>query len=153
MTKFIHSQKLQIHRIIHRIYTFTEFTQNSQIHRIHKFTEFTNSQNSYSHRIHKVTEFTKSQNSQCHRIHKVTEFTKSQNSHDSQNSQIDILHKFTEYIVRLKLIFPYSPGRAGNGRCDPECNTRACGNDGGDCEQPEPPTNGYLPPAQPGYSG
>ena len=47
----------------------------------------------------------------------------------------------------------YCPSKAGNGRCDPECNTRACGNDGGDCEPPEPPTNGYLPPAQPGYSG
>ena len=131
------------------------FNFNSLHDKIHSFTKVTNSQN-YSqnlhiHRIH--TEFTNSQNSYSHRIHKVTEFTKSQNSHDSQNSQIDILHKFTEYIVRLKLIFPYSPGRAGNGRCDPECNTRACGNDGGDCEQPEPPTNGYLPPAQPGYSG
>ena len=47
----------------------------------------------------------------------------------------------------------YCPGRAGNGRCDPECNTPACGNDGGDCQPPKPPTNGYLPPAQPGYSG
>merc|ERR1712018_624560 len=39
----------------------------------------------------------------------------------------------------------HCPQRAGNGRCDPECNTDACGFDGGDCTA-EPPVDSYLPP-------
>ncbi len=46
--------------------------------------------------------------------------------------------------------FGHCVARAGNGRCDIECNTRACEYDGGDCAKPPPPTSEYLPPQQ-GY--
>jgi len=39
----------------------------------------------------------------------------------------------------------HCPTRARNGICDPECNTNACGKDGGDCVAQAPP-NDYLPP-------
>lgn len=39
--------------------------------------------------------------------------------------------------------------KRNDGTCNPECNTRACGNDGKDCKKP--PKNTYLPP-QKGYN-
>ena len=49
--------------------------------------------------------------------------------------------------------FDYCPSRAGDGRCDRECNTRGCGYDGGDCDvrtttrRPPPPVR-TRPPRQ-----